>query len=297
MGSIMDINWDERECKREHRQFIFSKLPKPPEVYLTLPGNTYSDLKTGLSNGYLTPSTIIVAAERDAGCYAHVEEFLSVNFKKYRLARQLNELKDFPAVDLAYLDFTGNLTEDTIAWIKKLLRNITDGARICINVTSGYRGNRTVPSIIEFFKTQHYELFLDTQRHLMDKVQIPGHMLEYVAAHQMYFEMDLFTEYNYKLIIDHYKETFSPHHMVTFIVNGIRPKNNLGEIPMAVASASEYVDKFLAAPKTYDSMRGLKASLTKFCEKKERETGTPARRFRAAVKAVITRKGGDSTEL
>lgn len=46
-----------------------------------------------------------------------------------------------------------------------------------------------------------------------------------------------------------------------------------------------------------DKMRGFKRSLTVYCQKKETETGTPARRFRAGVKAQISRRGGNVSTL
>lgn len=51
------------------------------------------------------------------------------------------------------------------------------------------------------------------------------------------------------------------------------------------------VKRFKAASKDCDKLRGWKRALTLYCRNKEQETGTPAFRFRAAVKMVITKMG------
>ncbi len=64
-----------------------------------------------------------------------------------------------------------------------------------------------------------------------------------------------------------------------------------------MTTASELVSKFCAMKKTYDNIRGYNRSLTNYCKNKSQETGSHANRFRAAIKAVIRKNGGDPSIL
>jgi hypothetical protein len=48
---------------------------------------------------------------------------------------------------------------------------------------------------------------------------------------------------------------------------------------------------------TYDQRRGAKAAITKYCQKRAKETGTPAIRFLAAIKMRATKKGVNTSIL
>lgn len=292
----MRINWDNRVCKSVHRKCIFEKIKiNPVSCYLTLAGAQGADIDLGIKLGVLNSATKIITAEHDKIAYTALEKMLASKLCNYLLETELTKLNILPIIDLAYLDFMGNLTSSIIEWIKKnLVNKINEGGRICINMTSGYRGNQVVPHLLDKYEKENIQLFLDTQRYLLDSVGLPANLVRYIALYKIFFETDLFYSYSYDLIVDHYKETCSPHHMVTFILDNMRLKNNeLGESFMAKTS-NDLVERFLIMDKTYDTLRGYKASLTKFCNNKEIETGTPAKRFRAAIKAVITRRGGNS---
>ena len=55
------------------------------------------------------------------------------------------------------------------------------------------------------------------------------------------------------------------------------------------------VQKYPKALQDSDLMRGFKRSPTVYCKKRAAETGTPAERFRAAIKMLIRKAGYDPT--
>ena len=58
-------------------------------------------------------------------------------------------------------------------------------------------------------------------------------------------------------------------------------------------SSKTLVDGYEPATKNPDLMRGWKRGLTLYCQRRENETGTPAVRFKAAVKMLLTKSGFD----
>lgn len=316
------VDWTTRSNKRFQREKLFVGLP-PVNNYLTLPGDKCLDMVAGMNDAVLTNQTYVCAAERDKETYQAAKDWFRDNWcgTADLHCNDLHKIKLDRPYDLVFLDYLGNVGRNEIIWMEsKLQGNLAPNARVALTALKSFRGNKFFAHLYGKLHEDLPELMKKDAIAWRDKGSYPISMMGYLAVYSVLLKTFIFTRNYYHIHAYFYGENTASV-MMFFVIDfkkGVRTltkeelhaqqvisgilgcsvsKQVLGEIPMAVASASEYVDKFLAAPKTYDSMRGLKASLTKFCEKKERETGTPARRFRAAVKAVITRKGGDSTEL
>jgi hypothetical protein len=314
------VDWTLRNNKRFQREQLFVGVP-PVTNYLTLPGNQALDVIEGASEGILTKGTHICAAERDKEAYKEAKIWFRDNWPGTVsfFCDDLHQLKLDRPYDLVFLDYLGNISRSGITWMEsELQNNLAPLARVALTTLKSFRGNKFFAHL---YGKLHQELPALMKKDAItwrDRGSYPISMLGYLSVYSVLLKTFIFTRNVYHISAYFYGENTASV-MIFFTIDfkeGVRcltpeeihaqqiisgvlgcsvSKPFSGEVPMA--TASEYVDKFLAAPKTYDSMRGLKASLTKFCEKKERETGTPARRFRAAIKAVITRKGGDSSSL
>jgi hypothetical protein len=317
------VNWHVNHDKKKfQRQRLFMEVPTVNN-YLTLCAGQCLDIVAGMKLGKLNDSTNIHGVESNKDVFRDMRDWFNHNWHGgIRLScSDLAKVKLDCEYDLVFLDYLGNVCKRDVIWMQSELGNhLTANARVGVTALQSFRGNKF---FAELFHTLHKELnpLIKCDGHKWRDEgygRYPVNMLGYLAVYSVLFRTFVFSSMEYKIRAYYYGENTAS--MMLFFVldfNGRRcnpspdelyaqqvisnilgcVSKQSGEIPMAVTSANEYVDKFLSTPKTYDSMRGLKACLTKFCEKKERETGTPAVRFRAAIKAVITRKGGDSSCL
>ena len=171
----MNVDWQTREVKRNHVKNIFTGVKRNYQKYIFgMPGYIRSDLVDGVNLGVLNKSTFIVAAERTKSSYEKIKNHLEENFNDYILSKNLCDLKAFPSVDLAFLDFTGNLSTEILTWMQKFLVNkINNEARIAINVTGTDRGNLLVPSLIEKYQIKLGSDFVKLQKKLFDELHLP----------------------------------------------------------------------------------------------------------------------------
>ena len=58
-----------------------------------------------------------------------------------------------------------------------------------------------------------------------------------------------------------------------------------------MTTASQLIERYPEATNNSRSLAGWKRSLTVYCQNKEKETGTPAIRFLAAIKMRLTKSG------
>ena len=313
------VDWTVRNHKQFQRERLFSDL-ESVKNYFTLPGNKCLDVVTGMKTGAINDTTHIHAVERAAKEYQEADSWFRSNWSgglKFSFG-ELSQVNLARSFDLVFLDYKGNVGRNEIQWMESELQyHLTPTARVAITALKSFRGNKFFAHLYEAMHDKLPDLMKKDIITWRDRGKYPTNMLGYLAVYSILLKAYIFPRNVYHISAYYYGENTSSV-MLFFVVDfrkGFRiftpeemeaqqvirdllcvPQQR-GESIMAPTAANELVDKFLAMPKTYDRMRGFKASLTQFCEKKERETGTPAMRFRAAIKAVITRKGGDSSDL
>ncbi len=62
-------------------------------------------------------------------------------------------------------------------------------------------------------------------------------------------------------------------------------------------NATTLVNTFRSASRNKTKLAGWKRNLTAYCRRSETETGTPAYRYKAAIKSVLTKKGHTVTNI
>jgi hypothetical protein len=64
-----------------------------------------------------------------------------------------------------------------------------------------------------------------------------------------------------------------------------------------VTTPNTLVERFGDAKDNPRKLTGWCKSLTAYCQRRSEETGTPPSRFKAAIKAVLTKQGHDTAQI
>jgi hypothetical protein len=224
-ATLKDQNfWDSRERKELARARLFEDAG-PASCYLTLPGVDCRDVEDGHRLGVLGSKSTVIAVERKPEIFKQIIVWFQTHkkwFAKPILAKcALDQLKIKRSVDLAYLDYLGNLNRPDMAWIREsLVPHLAEGARVGITVSKAYRGNTFVPVCHDLL----FKKYSDYCRKLANEIRNVGnhYPVELISPclvlYSILFQLLLFpvSDYYYQIGMDYYGEPKSPFVMVLF---------------------------------------------------------------------------------
>ncbi len=149
----MNTQWgkENKPYKSIMREFATDR-DAAASVYLTLPAEELLDIKLALKKGTITPSTYVIAVEKEWTKHAQIEKYLKSHFDNYYLHR--GELVTLPAanlrktpVELAYIDLCGSITPQFIVWLSSF-----QGTEFAPNADISWTFNLTLRNSIFFGK-------------------------------------------------------------------------------------------------------------------------------------------------
>jgi len=127
----MHTDWKSRSNKEAVREIIFQHVKGPVGSYLTLPGwdneshEAGQCIQRGIKLGVLTPKTKVIGFESDPAIVGNIQEFFQTKYPKYNVDVRGGKLEDSrlqpKSLDLAFLDFTGNMDEGIYNWMRNEL--------------------------------------------------------------------------------------------------------------------------------------------------------------------------------
>jgi hypothetical protein len=203
--------WSEQErpAKEQQRDQFFAGVQQS-RCYLTLPGIDCGDLRTGCKLGALNPNTTkVVAVERELGIYQAIHRWIDKNWSASSQIhhKEMADLQEFWPVDLAFLDYLGNLTCKDCTWIKQTLCNkLLPGTTLGITVCNAYRGSVLVPAVRELLVNNHSRYFFQASKELRDNGEFPDTLVEFLNIYHVLLKCCLFPGYFFNLEINHYGE-------------------------------------------------------------------------------------------
>ena len=301
--------------KEAARKLVFS-TGKKKSVFL-LPSREALDADYGINvSATITPSTNLVCAESEKQIFKDMEKSLSLivpnTYKKPKLyCRPFEELQLLDRFDLSWHDLCGNLSLSQVhSLIKFSANNLLPGAEACFTFTTRKRGNHFMNDFVDFvsstgiFEQPKLKYLNASQPVVLAQVVL----LKYIFGK---FNLKVFT-YGHHEDVAKKSCGVKSDYMILYRLTDISKGNVLnhaerimietfllsygvfGKMDMNLA---KLIEKFPMAVKNYDKLRGFKRSLTLYCQNKEKETGTPAWRFKAALKMQLSKLGYDSSCL
>lgn len=250
--------------------------------------------------GTITKNKPIHILEREKIISNHSWGKLAANgFKIASVDNELEKINNLSnKVDFAYLDFMGNLNQDVFDWSKNvLIPNLADKWKIsycfsCVlrnpsffvrqNLIK-YTENGTIGRIITSFKLNGFKHARNIALYICQiQEMFHGVDFEFVKTDEKSF----------------YYYIGNRNPMILFTLKSKTKMSKTSSLSTVASSkATQLIQSFPEAVKNDGQFRNWKRSLTSYCNSREKETGTAAIRYRAAIKAVIAKNGGDNSVI
>jgi hypothetical protein len=178
----MNANWKDRLNKDVVRERVMTHAQQQlgaVKTYLCLPGWDEASgeagqcVQMGIRMGVITPTTKVIGYEYDPEIIGNIRRFFKEKYPDYDITVHKGRLEDSEfdpgSVDFAFLDFTGNMNEDTYFWLAETLAPaLTGNAVVAITQPFG----RAIPPL---YKTVKHRLATDLTQmrtYLMDQFEL-----------------------------------------------------------------------------------------------------------------------------
>lgn len=235
------MNWSERKIKILARKQFFDGVGRS-NSYLSLPGAQCEDVKVGLRRSVLDPRSRLTLVEHDAALFnqlcLNLSKIWRSGIKPVLLNKPLSQVLSFDPIDLAYLDYLGNLTFEDSQWIgKTFTKLLLPNAHIGITVASAYRNNGFIPAVRSLLQQYFRPQYNDSSLAWMDR-KCPKSMVEACATYELLINYCLFADFQYDMKMYWYGEPSSPFMMLLIVLNNVSKKKfELSEVEASMRGA------------------------------------------------------------
>lgn len=298
---ISQVDWD-RQTKNQVREHTLPHSRVLSSVWL--PGQQCIDLKQAMAQKLLLPGDHILV-EREGVVAKAIRRYINGKGFKFNLQQTaLHRVQVETPLQYVHLDMLGALGTEEAVWINRM--PIARNAEV--NFTFSYEHRRRASCVLRLWqgviqanpllKKMYQEEYYDQWRH--DPV---------IATYQTVLRC-LLRRYSFTVkrpIL--YRDV---QRMVVYSFHEFRPLavskspnilSQLRESPFTertleieMATPQVLVESYGKIRTSHD-LRGWKRSCTVYCKNQSRDTGTPPRRFLAAIKMRLTKNNYDLTPL
>lgn len=144
--------YSDRKSKAEQHRIVFSNTMR---CYLCNPSDDCADIKYGIKNGYILPTTRLICVERNANSAVAIQSYLDGIPNPASLYHR--EYSDVPVkfhVDNVFMDLLGGLTCSLVGWLNKcLMPKLTTEAFFSLTISTRMRNNDLIPAAWGILKT------------------------------------------------------------------------------------------------------------------------------------------------
>ena len=225
------MNWNNRSTKKQAREIFLADLGEKSS-YLTLPGPQCVDVALAQRWKVLGPEALVQAAEKEKGNFDAMCLWFAEHWKSERRPRlhhcHLCEVEAIEPVDLAFLDYLGNLNSAESRWFRRVLAPaLLPNARLGMTVSSNIRANRFVPHCCRMLKHEFKNYYQRTSAEVRDSGVFPNRISWFLTTYTVVFRVYLFPNHNFSMSIHPYAESQSTHVMVLFCLRGMESRPDM----------------------------------------------------------------------
>lgn len=255
-------NPEERQVKVFQRNRFLKGVGRRHH-YLTLPGEDCADIELALQLNILNKRrSSIVAVEREADEYGYIMQWFARNWPQAKPGPRhagLCNVRDLDKLDLVFLDYMGNVTQQDAAWMRTCLAQaLIPGANVGITACQAYRNNRFIPAVGEQLRWHHLDYFRSVQRSIRDQCGLPKGFLHFAAIYYILARCYFFPNHDFHFQPCYYKEpSRNGMMMMLFNLENFQEIDDSGLIPEQVA-VEKTIHRIVAA-----SSDGIEFLITK----------------------------------